>query len=194
MPESEPFTDLRTLADYARAVGRDHFLNEFDHAWMVRVGTTQTFRKPTEPYDPMRDTLPTQQARINMFVGSAAEIWPVSPQDADAQGRVSIGRELENQIVLANPSISKRHACFVFNDTDKVVRLVDLGSSNGTIADGRTLEAEKPFALGDHHSLRFGGVVALLYCATPHLWALMDSGAVGREGTHEEFPSSNEVV
>lgn len=192
MPESESaFTDLRTLADYARAVGREHFLREFDHAWMVRVGTTQTFRKPPEPYDPMRDTLPTQPSRINMFVGSTAEIWPVSPKDADAQGRLSVGRELENRIVLANPSISKRHACFVFHDG--VVRLIDLGSSNGTIADGRTLEPEKPHALGDHHSLRFGGVVALLYCATPHLWALMDSGAVGREGTHDEFPSSNEV-
>ncbi|MHC5020163.1 MAG: FHA domain-containing protein, partial [Planctomycetota bacterium] len=180
MAESEsPFTDLRTLADYARAVGREHFLQEFDHAWLVRVGTTQTFQKPEQPYDPMRDTLPTQQSRINMFVGGGAELWPVDPADADAQGRVALGRELSNQIVLANPSVSKRHACFVFGDS--MVKLVDLGSSNGTIADGRRLEPEKPFALGDHHSLRFGGAVSLLYCGSANLWALMDSGAVGRK-------------
>ncbi len=193
MRDSKPaFTDLRTLADYARAVGREHFLQEFDHAWLVRVGTTQTIQKPAEPYDPMRDTLPSKQSRINMFVGATSEVWAVAPTDADAQGHVSLGRDPENAIVLANPSISKQHAYFAFGES--MVKLIDLGSSNGTIVDDRMLEAEKPFALGDHHSLRFGGTVSLLYCASPHLWSLVDSGAVGQKGRHEEFPSGNELT
>lgn len=48
-------------------------------------------------------------------------------------GHASIGRGPENEIVLADPMVSKRHARI---EVDRSVELVDLNSANGVVVDG----------------------------------------------------------
>ena len=52
------------------------------------------------------------------------------PLQFEVYGRISLGRSLENVIVVPDPSVSRRHA-LVYIEDDKVV-LEDLGSTNGT--------------------------------------------------------------
>lgn len=66
-------------------------------------------------------------------------------------GHATIGRDAANDIVLADPMISKRHARI---EVGTHVEVVDLGSSNGVVVDGGrvqrlTVVPGQPFLLGD---------------------------------------------
>jgi hypothetical protein len=69
-----------------------------------------------------------------------------------SRGQITLGRSSSCQLVLAEDTVSRRHAALVLRDG--AWRVVDLGSSNGTWVNGRrVVEAEvRP---GDE--LRLGG-------------------------------------
>lgn len=62
-------------------------------------------------------------------------------------GEMTIGRDAGNGIVLADPSVSGRHAAIMRVGRDWTVS--DLGSTNGTLVNGRAVD-------GRGHSLRGG--------------------------------------
>src|SRR6266567_263123 len=64
----------------------------------------------------------------------------------------TIGRDFDNSLCLANPTISRRHAELVLAGTDLLVR--DLGSRNGTYLNGRRIENFERLQDGD--MLQFG--------------------------------------
>ncbi len=68
-----------------------------------------------------------------------------------ASGRVSIGRALDNDIVVADASVSRHHAAIEANGAG--YRVVDLGSQNGSFVNGQRI-AEAP--LTDGAAVRFG--------------------------------------
>lgn len=59
---------------------------------------------------------------------------------------LAVGRNDDNDLVLAHPSVSGRHARFELES--EVVTVVDLGSTNGTTVDGRKVETRE-LAHGD---------------------------------------------
>ncbi|MCA9829746.1 MAG: FHA domain-containing protein [Dehalococcoidia bacterium] len=67
----------------------------------------------------------------------------------DVDGAVYVGRAADNHIVLDGPAVSRRHARFDRAGDD--VRVVDLGSANGTTVNGREIEprAITPLTAGD---------------------------------------------
>jgi pSer/pThr/pTyr-binding forkhead associated (FHA) protein len=83
--------------------------------------------------------------------------------------RYTIGRERDNDIVITDPSVSRRHAELVDSGGGSY-RLVDLASSNGTWSMGddgwarvttAELDADALVRIGDH----FTSVTALLTAA-----------------------------
>ena len=90
---------------------------------------------------------------------------PISASDAgpvagDYVELATLGRAGDNDCVLNHPSISRRHAAIVL-DANRRLCLVDLGSSNGTSADGRPVGA-RPVVIEGARELRFGEVTASL--------------------------------
>jgi len=71
-------------------------------------------------------------------------------------GPATVGREDRNGIVLADPSVSGRHATLLRDGKAWAVR--DLGSTNGTFVEGRRL-GEHTVRLRDGQSVAFGAVV-----------------------------------
>lgn len=67
---------------------------------------------------------------------------------------LSVGRDLENDVILAHPSVSRRHARLVRAGQD--ILLEDLGSANGTRHNGRAVSQARLRA-GDE--VAFGAVV-----------------------------------
>jgi DNA-binding winged helix-turn-helix (wHTH) protein len=65
---------------------------------------------------------------------------------------VRIGREAGCELVLASQFVSRQHA--ELRAVDGRFELVDLGSRNGTLLNGRRLEANTPIALNDNDSFR----------------------------------------
>ncbi|WP_245708925.1 FHA domain-containing protein [Ruania alba] len=76
-----------------------------------------------------------------------------------AMGHASIGRDPANDIVLADPMVSKKHARI---EVSGYVELVDLNSANGVLVDGEQVQRirlvpGKPFVIG--------GTTLMLYLA-----------------------------
>jgi hypothetical protein len=63
------------------------------------------------------------------------------------QESIIVGREEGTDVVIDNPSVSRRHAEIRLTDDGWVVE--DLGSSNGTFIDGRKIDDAHSIGLGD---------------------------------------------
>ena len=59
----------------------------------------------------------------------------------EGRGPWSIGRSQENDIVVSDPNVSRRHARLLRADNGFVVE--DLGSTNGTLLDGAPIDRER---------------------------------------------------
>jgi pSer/pThr/pTyr-binding forkhead associated (FHA) protein len=68
---------------------------------------------------------------------------------------VTIGRGSQNDVVLADDSVSTVHARLEY--ADGAWRLTDLDSTNGTYVDGMRLAPQVPTPLADGAAVRFGG-------------------------------------
>jgi hypothetical protein len=73
----------------------------------------------------------------------------------DGRGPWTIGRSQENDIVVSDPNVSRRHARLSRADNGFVVE--DLGSTNGTLLDGAPIDRER-IESGDE--LTFGQITA----------------------------------
>ncbi len=76
-------------------------------------------------------------------------------------GATTLGREDGNDVVLASPRVSRRHARIIHEGEGWIVE--DLGSSNGTWVNDERIEGPK--ALSDSDVIRFGDV-AFTYLST----------------------------
>ena len=76
-------------------------------------------------------------------------------------GAVVIGRGDEAGLRLHNSSVSRRHASIEL--ADRLTRVVDLGSQNGTLVNGERIAAPRPLVSGDTLSI---GSVTLIYHAS----------------------------
>lgn len=73
------------------------------------------------------------------------------------EGRSSVGRALDNDIIIEHPSVSNNHARLNFNQN---YFLTDLRSSNGTFLNGKKILHAK-LANGD--MINFAGITATFY-------------------------------
>ena len=72
---------------------------------------------------------------------------------------IHIGRDAQNDVVIAEADISRRHARLTRQDGGYV--LEDLGSTNGTFVNGQRLTSPYPLRPGDE--VRLGPKVVLVY-------------------------------
>jgi hypothetical protein len=68
--------------------------------------------------------------------------------------RVAIGSDPDNELVIDEPTVSRRHAEVALRAG--IFEIRDLGSTNGTFVNGRKVDGLTPIQAGDE--IRFGGV------------------------------------
>jgi predicted component of type VI protein secretion system len=85
---------------------------------------------------------------------------------------VTIGGDPANEIIIEEPTVSRRHA--EVTKRSDVFQIRDLGSTNGTFVNGKRVEAPTPIEAGDE--IRFGAV---------RLYVRRDAGA---QTTRRRFP------
>ena len=94
-----------------------------------------------------------------------------------ATGQVVLGRALESDVHIDDPSISRRHAIL---HLDPPIRIEDLGGLNGTVVGGRRL------ASGETREIRMGETIEL-GSVTVVLQPGSSSSPLRRVWTHEAF-------
>ena len=152
------------------ALGRDEFLSSAAPAAFVR------FRAIDEPQDSIDQTLSMddeiREVDETMPVGKVTlgdvvhmEIYPlVKKAGASFPDRITVGRTSNNDIVVADASISRLHA-YVRRDGKQWV-VADGGSKNGSWLKGATLEPRRERPLESRAVLRLGDVDLTFYLAT----------------------------
>lgn len=73
----------------------------------------------------------------------------------------TVGRIPTCDIVLEDPSVSKKHAQFIVDPFGVYIK--DLRSTNKTFLDREPIPSEKPILLGSNCSIRFGSTVFMYY-------------------------------
>lgn len=97
------------------------------------------------------------ERRYNDFLGEKMAVLYIYPSHGAPRkleldrDRVTIGRAAGNEVVLADPSCSSRHATFERGGESYIVR--DEGSKNGTLVNGRRIKGPTALAPGDEISL-----------------------------------------
>lgn len=94
---------------------------------------------------------PLPQARLSITSGSLGG----SEMPIPATG-VRIGRGSENDIILAEPMVSRHHAEIILKEGCHI--LYDCGSSNGTFVDGERI-FERRLRSGDHFQIGFSDFI-----------------------------------
>jgi pSer/pThr/pTyr-binding forkhead associated (FHA) protein len=89
--------------------------------------------------------------------------FPLWRQHESAQG-LSVGRTNENDLVLAEPSVSARHARFEW-DPQGTMAVRDLGSKNGTLHNGERLLANQLGWVQPMDQLKFGSIASFVCTA-----------------------------
>jgi hypothetical protein len=82
--------------------------------------------------------------------------------------RVSVGRAMNNDIVLRHESVSKVHSWFV-RDEEHESYGADAGSRNKTLLNGEALGTLVPVKMASGDTLRFGAVDAII-CSPALFW------------------------
>jgi len=78
------------------------------------------------------------------------------------QEKISLGRDVSNDIVINDPEVSRRHAQLKFQSNGYTIE--DLGSTNGTFVDGQKLIG--PHTLVNEETIMFGENISLVYQST----------------------------
>jgi len=94
--------------------------------------------------------------RYRLVVEAGGEIGTVYPLEAK---EIYIGRDEANDIVIADPEVSRHHACLRRSGETFIVE--DLGSTNGTFVNSRQVTA--PMQLESGSKIRLGPFVTLVF-------------------------------
>jgi hypothetical protein len=151
-----PAMDLRTLRVQVSGLTREDFAAEHPYLYLVVnphpdesassywTVSVDVARKPARPLLSELELVTVAKAAQNPY-----------------PDRISAGRARNCDVVLRYSSVSKLHAHFRKLEYG-VLELVDLGSQNGTMVNGRRLEPNQPERVVAGDILTFGAITAQL--------------------------------
>jgi pSer/pThr/pTyr-binding forkhead associated (FHA) protein len=85
--------------------------------------------------------------------------YPEEPIQVSAKGKTTIGRAVENDILLTEPRVSRKHAEIEWLKFQKGYCICDLRSSNGTYLNNERLPPNRPHFLNDWDKIRIASAV-----------------------------------
>lgn len=146
------------------ALGRDEFLAAAAPAVLIRYpGVARGVRQPgpttmTMSLDEDLHQVVDEASARGKFTPESAEmeLYPLAKKPgASFRDRITIGRTVNNDVVIADPSVSRLHA-YVRQADGWVV--ADAGSKNGSWLGHTALEPRREVALAPGAALRLGDV------------------------------------
>ncbi len=99
----------------------------------------------------------------------AGAIWLTLPDGTERElgEELSIGRDSDNDVVLASPAVSRKHALLTFRDGRWYIE--DRGSYNGTFLNGTRVVPGTQLPLRHADRIEIGGAALLFQWPTGHV-------------------------
>lgn len=127
-----------------------------DTSGQTRIFRTENPGGDTEGEDQGTAAISPEEAKRHGLAREVVElVLDGGTYPLDGRGPWSVGRSEENDIVIQDPNVSRKHAQLSRLENGFVVE--DLGSTNGTLLDGAPIDRER-IESGDE--LTFGGLIA----------------------------------
>ena len=103
---------------------------------------------------------------IDRFSEQVLDFIPLLPNprpSRDFPEKSFVGRDAKRDFVIQHSTVSNRHACLFYDTDESSYKLVDSGSTNGTMVRGRALVPGEPAALRDGDVVTFGQMDFLFF-------------------------------
>jgi hypothetical protein len=156
---------LRASHDASRAAPRLTQPIEFHTQIGTGAGLAQSDKKVAAP---AKAPTPAELAKV---LGAQCYVASIRKRQGGALGdRVSVGRAMNQDIVLRHASISKFHA--YLQSSESAWSVADGGSTNGTSVNGAKLGAKESRPVADGDRLTFGSIETVFLDARS-LWSLV---------------------
>jgi hypothetical protein len=132
-------TFLSDYADELSRIGDDAFSQSHPHTVLVVTGVVGALAEQV----PLNRTLVTEPSGLSVqaVVGLIGRVFPLVKGKYSSPGPISLGRTPDNDVTIAESSISARH-CFM-RVLGAEISLTDAGSTNGTMVNGVKLPPKK---------------------------------------------------
>ena len=86
---------------------------------------------------------------------------------------ICLGRAANNDIVIANKTVSKLHTYFVLSAEGDSYQIVDANSTNGTLVNNKRLVAYKNKPLFNRDNIQFGPSIQMVYLTSEGFYDLL---------------------
>ena len=112
---------------------------------------------------------------------SPTEVHPLAgkvfiiPRSSRPSGELVVGRESPAEVIVPDETVSSRHCALRWDNDD--MTLVDLGSTNGTLVNLKTVRANVPTELFNEDIITLGCHSFQYYLPAPFYHALITLGA-----------------
>jgi hypothetical protein len=107
-----------------------------------------------------------RQGTVRSAVLEARVIEIAKRKDVTEPDKITIGRSPNNDIVVYNKLVSRKHAYLQVSSEDQSCFVVDAGSSNGTFLNGTQITPHKKYKLTDADEISIGPETKVLFFAS----------------------------
>ena len=97
------------------------------------------------------------------LISNTAKVFELRKRSGSLVTDIFVGRAPINDIVIANPSVSKSHLRFISIPRTEHHQLVDMFSSNGTYLNDKKINPFEKHQVEDHDEISFGTEYQLIY-------------------------------
>jgi len=154
---------FRDLVKIVSTLQEDQFLVQFPHPLLFysnQPGVLESF-----VHTRLIDTQggPRSIDRFSEQVLDFFPLWPNPRPSETFPHKIFIGRDERRDFVVQHSTVSKRHACLFLDAENAAWKLVDSGSTNGTLVRGHALKPGEPVGLNDGDVITFGKVHFLFF-------------------------------
>ncbi|MFL5319383.1 MAG: FHA domain-containing protein [Myxococcaceae bacterium] len=177
-PGKLPPTHVKELRQYATAMDKERFVKHLGPFVLVKAPTPEDQQKLAKLGQ--RATMLADKARLDGFALTADldSLIATTLPPLNKNKQLTVGRTPENDLVIDDPSVSKRHALVKYDEQLGRFIVADQGSRNGTSLNGVQIEKTR-LGLDDGDLLSFGSA-HFLYFRTGVLYSRLrgeDDGA-----------------
>lgn len=157
---------MEKLQDFMKVVATlsaDEFVEQFPHPFLFyseTPGAVDAF-----VHTRLVDSSPgaSQIDRFSEEVLSFIPLMPNPRPNREFPLKAFIGRDTRRDFVIQHSTVSNRHACLLHDADEDSYRLVDSGSTNGTMVRGRALVPGEPVVVRDGDVVTFGKMNFLFF-------------------------------